>query len=258
MTQSSRRRLPAALDPGYAKVEQLQEILEQLAAASKPGTRLPSERELAERYGVARMTARQAMEGLVAKGLGYRVQGQGTFVAEPRIAQPQRLTSFTEDMASRGMRSTSIVLGQEVVPASAAVGRYLGLPAGAPVVRLERLRCGDGEPIALERAHLPAQRFAGLEEADLSEGSLYRLLAERFGCEVAGAEQRIAAVRLTEGEAHVLHAEAGLPAFLIERVTRDVSGRGVEHVRSLYRGDRYEIRTRLERHAEPGGKGGRG
>jgi DNA-binding GntR family transcriptional regulator len=140
--------------------EQLQEILEQAVARAEPGTLLPSERELAERYGVARMTVRTAIGGLV-----YRLQGQGTFVAQPRITQPAALTSFSEDMTARGMTASPIVLAHETVGASSAIARALKLPEGAPIVRLERVRCGDGQPIAVERAHLPAWRFRGVVHA---------------------------------------------------------------------------------------------
>lgn len=238
---------PERLLAGNAKGEQLQEILEQAVAQAEPGTLLPSERELAERYGVSRMTVRNAIGGLVARGLVYRLQGQGTFVAQPRITQPAALTSFSEDMTARGMTASSIVLAQEIAGASSAIARTLKLPEGAPVVRLERVRCGDGQPIAVERAHLPARRFPGLEQVDVTSQSLYGLLARRYGCRLAASDQRVSAVRLTAAEAHLLGASRELPALRIERVSFDGAGEPVEYVRSLYRGDRYELHTRLHR-----------
>lgn len=239
--------LPPALLDGLRKGEQLEEILEQLVAAGQPGSLLPSERELAEHYRVARMTVRSALSSLVAKGLIYRVQGQGTFVARRRIIQPATLTSFSEDMRARGMRPGSPVLGQEVVLASAQIAASLHLSVDDPVVRIERIRLGDGEPVAVERAHMPARRFPGLVDADLEHSSLYALLAERYDCHVAEADQWVAAVRLTEVEALLLGAEQGSPALQIERATRDQHGEVIEFVRSIYRGDRYELRTRLRR-----------
>ncbi len=239
--------LPVAIDHSQAKAEQLQEILEGLVGSLKPGNRLPSERVLAERYGVARMTARRAVDGLVAKGLAYRVQGHGTFVAEPRLEQPERLTSFTEDMRARGLQAGSVVLSQGVVPAPAIVARHLELPTDALVVRIERIRTVDGGPIALEWANLPAARFRDLEGVDLSDRSLYEVLARRWGVELAAAEQRVRAVALTEQEAKLLATEADRPAFLIERTTQERSGQIVEYVRSVYRGDRFELHHRLQR-----------
>lgn len=238
--------LPSRLHRRSGKGEQLQEMLERLIPALEPGSRLPSERELAARYGVARMTARTAIDALVAKGLAYRVHGHGTFVAEPRFFQPPGLTSFSEDMRARGLVPGGRILAQEVVPAIPHVARNLEVPEGSPVVRIVRIRLADREPIALERASLPAARFPGLEEADLAEGSLYGLLAERWGVAVDVADQRVSAVLLVEEEAELLETRPG-PAFLIERTTRDRSGSVIEYVLSLYRGDRYELHTRLHR-----------
>lgn len=239
---------------GGRKGERLQEILEEFVAANDAGQRLPSERELASRYGVARMTARGALDALAAQGLVHRVQGQGTFVSAPKLAQPSVLTSFTEDMAARGMTARSIVLGQEIVPASGAIALRLEIPAGQPIVRLERVRTGDDDPIALERSHLPARRFAGLEEHDLTAESLYEVLERHYGCVLATSVQRIASVPLSDAEAHLLHASPSSPALRIERVTRDTEGAAVEFVRSVYRGDRFELHT--EQHRVTSGSGG--
>src|SRR5439155_21853066 len=109
----------------------------------------------------------------------------------------------------------------------------------------------DGEPMALERTWLPAQRFPGLEDADLSDASLYALIAERWDTRVASADQWVSVVRLTDGEATLLGIVPDQPAFLFQRVTRDSAGAAIEYVRSLYRGDRYEVHTRLERLEPP-------
>jgi GntR family transcriptional regulator len=239
--------LPPRLSARRPKGEQLQEILEGVVGALDPGAVLPSERLLAQRYGVARATVTQAIDGLAARGLVYRVQGSGTFVAEPKFRQPLTLTSFTEDMRARGMTPGSVVRGQAIVPASEVVARHLALVPGTPVVHLERVRTADGEPMALERTHLPAQRLPGLEDADLTDASLYELLERRWGVRVAEADQWASVVRVTEEEAAMLHVSAEQPALLFQRVTRDPAGTPVEYVRSLYRGDRYEVHTRLER-----------
>lgn len=239
--------LPTALVDGLAKGEQLASILEQLVAASPAGAMLPSERDLAQRYDVARMTVRGAIGTLEARGLVHRIQGQGTFVTEPRLAKPVRLTSFSEDMRVRGMTPTSLVLSQELVPSDPAIGAALRRATSEPVVRIQRVRLGDGQPIALERTHLPAARFPGLERVALDHASLYAILADRYGCEVVAATQRIAAVRLTAAEAHLLHADPEGPALRIERLAVDRRDQPVEFVRSLYPGDRYEFHTEQRR-----------
>jgi GntR family transcriptional regulator len=249
--QTRRRGAPPeplpALESKQRKREQLQEILEGIIASLEPGALLPSERLLIERYSVARGTVVQAIEALAARGLVYRVQGSGTFVAEPKFRQPLTLTSFTEDMRARGMTPGSVVRNQAIVPAGEVVARHLALVPGTPVVHLERVRTADGEPMALERTHLPAQRLPGLEDADLTDTSLYELLERKWGVRVAEADQWASVVRVGEEEAALLHVSAEQPALLFQRVTRDPAGTPVEYVRSLYRGDRYEVHTRLER-----------
>lgn len=249
--KATRQRMLASLPPHLShqrpKGEELQEILEGFIANLEAGARLPAERVLAERYGVARATVTQAIDELASKGLVYRVHGSGTFVAEPKFRQPQTLTSFTEDMRARGMTPGSIVLAREVAPASAVIARHLEVVQGTAVVQIERVRTANGEPMALERSYLPAGRFPGLEAVDLTDVSLYTLLAERWGVWVAAADQWAAAVRLTEEEAKILGVDVEQPALLFQRVTHDQAGSIIEYVRSLYRGDRYEVHHRLER-----------
>jgi GntR family transcriptional regulator len=239
--------LPQNLSYQRPKGEQLQEILEGFITNLDPGTRLPSERHLAGRYKVARATVTQAIDELAGKGLVYRVHGSGTFVAEPKFRQPQTLTSFTEDMLARGMVPGSIVLACDLVPASAVIARHLQVAQDIDVVQIERVRTANGEPMAMERSYLPAARFPGLETSDLTDRSLYTLLAERWGVWVATADQWASAVRLTEEEAEILGVDLEQPALLFQRVTHDQSGNIIEYVRSLYRGDRYEVHHRLER-----------
>jgi GntR family transcriptional regulator len=240
-------RLPAELSSSQPRSHQLMAILEGLIASSSPGQPLPSERELAERYGVARMTARQVIETLASKGLVYRLQGSGTFVAEAKIAQPETLTSFSEDMKARGLAPGGLVLRQELRPAGDLVAARLNLPPGGEVVNIERVRTADGQPMAFETAYLPSHRFPGLESAELHGVSLYRLMEERWGVAVHVAHQWVAPVTLEPAQATLLGVRAGQPAFRFQRLTYDQAESPVEYVVSLYRGDRYEVHTRLER-----------
>jgi len=246
------RRLPPAapvdalapLDGSAPKGAQLRAALEQLIEGLGPGALLPSERMLAERFGLARMTVRRELDRLCADGLAYRVERQGTFVAERRIVQSDALSSFSEDILSRGMTPGGYVIAQEVIAAPDAVAAALERPPGLPVVRIHRVRTADGVPLAVEWVHLPADDFPLLERAPLDDRSLYRLLRQRYGVVFGEATQRASAVALSAEEAALLEAAAGAPAFLFRRVTRRVNGRVIESARSLYRGDRYEIDMR--------------
>ena len=174
--RAERDGLPRRL-PGGPKGQGLREILEGLVASLPSGSALPSERLLAERYGLARMTVRTELDRLAAGGSVYRLHGRGTFVAEPRVAQAGVFSSFTEDMRGRGLEPGSIVIAQELMEATTFLAGALEIAAGAPVARVERVRTADGRRMALERAHLPAERFPGVAEADFETGSLFDVLA---------------------------------------------------------------------------------
>jgi GntR family transcriptional regulator len=229
---------------GASKGQQLRTLLEELLVALGPGATLPSERVLAERYGLARMTVRKELDRLVAQGAVYRLQGRGTFVADLPIVQSEALTSFSEDILARGMTPGARVLAQELVGADGELAGALERAPGSVVVRLHRLRLADGLPMAIEWAFLPAEDFPGLERAKLGDRSLYEHLRRRFGVTFGLAEQRVSAVVLPAADAALLESQPGDPAFLFRRVTRRPSGRVIELARSLYRGDRYEIQIR--------------
>ena len=127
-------------------------------------------------------------------------------------------------MRARGMTPGSVIRSQAVVPASEVVARHLAIVPGSPVVHLERVRTADGEPMALERTHLPAQRLPGLESADLTDAFLYELLERTWDIRVADADQWASVVRLTGDEAAILQVDADQPALLFQRLTRDPAG----------------------------------
>jgi GntR family transcriptional regulator len=214
----------------------------------QPGEQIPSERELSERFHMSRMTVRHALNELVNEGILYRHQGKGTFVGRPKIRQNLRgLSSFTEDMISRGLRPGARVLSVEVVSAPYRVRHALGLPEQSQVVRLERLRLADGEPMALEVTHLPYPRFGGLVGEDLESTSLYHLLEGRFGINFGTALQAIEPALADAALARTLLVKEGSLLLLLERTTYSRQGEPIEFVSSHYRADRYRFEVQLER-----------
>lgn len=229
------------------KYHQIKEIIRDKIEKDEleAGQVIAPERELCEQYGVSRMTARQAVMELVNEGLLYRVQGLGTFVAEAKVRQGTgRLTSFTEDMRERGMEASSDVLGVEEQSAGPVVARMLRVDPGDRIVRVSRVRNADGKPMALETSHLLYETAKGIRGVDLSGRSLYEELG-KAGVEPVGAEQSYEAILVNDVESKQLGVPVGSPALLIERVTFDAEERPFEYVKSVYRGDRYRITTRL-------------
>jgi GntR family transcriptional regulator len=239
--------LPARLPRGVPKGQALRAILEDLLATLPPGSALPSERELAERYGLARMTVRGEIERLTAEGSVYRLHGRGTFVAEPRIAQAGALTSFSEDMLARGQVPGSTVTSSELVAADGFLAGTLEVKAGDACFRLDRVRTADGRPMAIEQVYLPLERFDGVDGIDFADASLFEVLEDRFGVTLGDAEQRVVAVAIKADEAPLLGVPEGAPGLRFHTVTRDQDGAPVLYAMSLYPGDRYEIALRQTR-----------
>jgi GntR family transcriptional regulator len=205
---------------------------------------IPAERDLARMLGISRVTVRKAFADLVAEGVLVQRQGSGTFVAPKaqRIEQPlSRLTSFTEDMRSRGIKTVADWLDRSTGLPTPEESLVLALSPGERVSRLHRLRRADGKPLAIERASIP-HRF--LPDPDLVGTSLYAALEER-GLRPVRALQRLHAVALTESEAELLDLPVGSPALFIQRVSYLPDGRIVEFTRSHYRGDSYDFVAEL-------------
>ncbi len=169
------------------------------------GERMPSERELATRYGCSVITIRHALGELVREGRIERTRGRGTFVLQPRIDRNiAGSMSFAEEMERRGLDPATRIVTERIEPAGAAVASTLGLAADAPVIYLERLRLGGGEPLILEQARLPAERFPGLLANDLEHRSLYDILAERYATRIVRARETVEPVMLHRREASLL------------------------------------------------------
>jgi len=195
------------------------------------------------------MTVRTEVDRLVTEGAVYRLHGRGTFVAEPRVAQAVMFSSFTEDMRARGLEPGSIVRSQELMEATSFQATMLEIPTGAPVALIVRVRTADSTPMAFERAHLPADRFPGVVEADFAHGSLFEVLA-RYGVVLREANQRVVGVAIGPDEAELLGVHEGQPGLLFHTLARDAVGAPAYYATSLYRGDRYEIELRQRREAD--------
>ncbi|MFV0458846.1 MAG: GntR family transcriptional regulator [Actinomycetales bacterium] len=231
--------------PAMAKYEWLRVVLlEHINERLRPGDPVPSERELADELDVSRMTARRALNALVSEGRIRRVPGLGSFVNEPTILLPIQLTSFTTDMNQRGYTSGAQTLSQSVGSADEEVAARLGIGSGTPVLTIVRLRSADLRPVAIERVHLVAGMVPGLEEVDLTDRSLYAVLADRFGLILDGGQQTITARAAEPEDASRLQMAPGSPVLHLARTTTS-RGRIVEFTASIYRGDRYELTTRL-------------
>jgi GntR family transcriptional regulator len=206
-----------------------------------PGVPLPTERELASLLSTSRSTVRQALTELVTEGRLVRRHGSGTYVAEPKLAWPLQMSSFTQQAASSGLVVESSFIAAERIRATDELAQLLQVSPGAAVHRLERLRKVNGAPMALEQSHLSAARFPGLPRAVRKAGSLYKVLDELWDVTVVGAVETIETAPASPREAGLLETDVGAPMMMLSRHSFDASNQPVEWVRSWYRGDRYKF-----------------
>lgn len=188
---------------------------------------------------------REAIGQLVSEGVLYRVQGKGTFVAAARIDSPLHLASFTEDMLRRGMAPTTRLLDIALAVPPVDEATALGVAAGEPVWRMERLRIAGGQPMALELGWFPESLVPRLDTHDLTR-SIYTLLAQAYGLTVDAAHQRVWAESADPRQAELMEVAERAPLLAFHR-TSSAGQLTVESTTSWYRGDRYQVHMSLER-----------
>jgi len=253
-TQSTGAARPPAAAPAdgaqaelrLPKYYQVKKQLLDLTSAMAPGSPVPPERELARLYETSRTTVRQALAELVVEGRLLRMQGKGTFVAKPKVAQVLELASYTEGMRQHGLHPQTRILDVGYVTADDHLANLLGIRTGGRVLRLHRLRLADGEPMSIDTSHLPARRFPGLRKQLERHASLYETLRTDYGIHLAEAEETIETVLADPHDAQLLGVDPGIPLLLLSRHAIDSTGQPVEWAQSWYRGDRYKFVTRLK------------
>lgn len=230
---------------GNPLYRQLENALKQAVtlALIKRGGVIPSERELSDRLGLSRVTVRKAIDGLVSDGFLDRRHGAKTIVSSRLEKSLATMTSFSEDMRSRGLEPGCIWISKEISRPSPTEMMALGISGSEKVVRLRRLRTADGVPIAIEMATLPA-RFV-LEPKAIGD-SLYEYL-QSTGALPVRALQRMQAKPGTEEERRLLATPDDASLLVMERRCFLADGQIVEFTQTKYRGDVYDFVIELMR-----------
>ncbi len=209
------------------------------------GAQLPNEAKLSEMLGISRITVRHALRNIEESGLLRREHGRGTFVRSSTvIAGVRGLTSFTQEMADRGLVVGSRVLEIGEMPAPEEISDALEVPLGTLVCKIRRLRSGDNQPIGVQTAYMPVSRVPGLSTMAEPLLSLYDMLRTRFGIVPQEAREIYRVGAMSEGDAALLELPVGSPVFIVRRIASDRQG-PFEFTVSTMRGDRYEIRSKL-------------
>ena len=239
---------PERILPIVLKHVQVREYVRELISGADPGSPAPSERELVQHFGVARMTVRQALDALVGEGLLERVPGRGTFVARAKINVQVRLSSYTEEMGRRGLKPGSRTLQARLESAGPGVARALEINAGDRVVHWQRLRLADDSPMCLEDAYLSDTVVPGFLDASLPD-SLYVELTRRDVLPTWGEDSVDADVAKAE-EAALLGIAVGASVLRIAR-RAFADSLAVVVSRSTFRADRYTLWVPLSRPNPP-------
>lgn len=206
-----------------------------------PGDRLPSEAELVERYGVARMTARQAIHELKTEGLVVSEHGRGVFVrsvpvvrrlASERFARKHRdegKAAFSAEAEKTGYTPSVDRIDVSEAPASVEIAERLGIDPGAPIVVRDRRYLANGEPVETAVSYLPAvlARGTAITEHDTGPGGIYARL-EESGHLLDHFVEEVAARMPTPDERRALQLSPGVPVLTVLRTAYDTTGRAVE------------------------------
>lgn len=204
---------------------QMETILEEKIARGEyvPGQRLPSERELAEQFGVSVITAKRALSDLTERGLLIRKQGKGTFVTAPKHTRDLRhIISFSEACQMNGTRAGGRVLEQMLVPTTEELRSQL-MCDSPQLVLITRLRSVDGVPMALEQNWMPpSYRF--LLDADLENRSLFETIYANRQVELVTARRTIDICYASVKIARLLEVRRGQPLLLVRSVVYDRDG----------------------------------
>jgi len=236
--QALRRKKPAH------RYEEIEGWLRDIVVSGKPGELIPSEVDIALKFDVSRMTARQAVLNLMREGLVDRKRGAGTFIADAPLHRREGiLFSFTEDMRRRGMVPSSKLISAKIEKGQPAELKSLGLTSGSQVVVIKRVRFADGTPLSLERVALIPEA-ADVLKTDLENGSLHEALrAINIVPHVASSwiTARVASAK----EAKDLKLQSNIPLLVEKRVIDDVKGNPIEFTETAYAANRYVVDMRL-------------
>ena len=208
----------------------------------EPGSKLPGEVEIAERFGVNRHTVRRAIAALADRGLVRAERGSGTFIEQQRIPYPIRpRTRFSEIVGGAGHTVSGRLVSSSTETCTADLAKLLKIKVGTPVIRLELLRHADRIPLCAATTWLEAARFPGAPAIYTSTNSITRMLT-RFGVRSYSRKStRVTAAIAESGDAAPLRVAIGRPLLVIESVDIDSDGVPVLATRSRFAADRLEL-----------------
>lgn len=228
---------------------QLREILrEEIIKGTREGEKIPSERELIEKFQVSRTTVREAVSGLVNEGLLEKRHGKGTYITSSASRPIEdwlgSLNSYNEVIESLNLKPGSKLLYKNKVTRPQHIQNILNVDE---FYVIERLRFADDIPIAIEKHYYPLEIGMKLAKFDLEKEPIYKLLESSLGIVLAEANQSISSKLPTKKDANNLGISQSMSVLETERMTYDPGGKIVEYYKAIYRSDKYVFRINLKR-----------
>lgn len=247
MTEKNFRRMGVRRTGGAPMYAQMSDILAaeiESGVRQAEGPQLPSESTLAQEFKVSRVTVRQALKRLEARGLIYSEQGRGYFKTANRMGGVSGFHSFTSEVQKAGGTPGTVVLECRVVdqlPPEMQSHLKVQHPANVSLLYLKRIRTINASPVAVEDAYLPMNMYPGIEALNLGEGSLYSQIEGRWGVVPAWTDALFEPVAATEEQAKALQVPTGSPLLTAWRVTLTDNDQVAEYVKSTYRGGDFML-----------------
>jgi GntR family transcriptional regulator len=230
-------------------------IKEQIqSGALNPGQQLPSESELSSTYDVSRVTVRHALSTLEAEGYIYKRQGLGSFVKEAAVRQQiQELTDFSEELKMAGIEATSKITFFKPVKNSPA-HVLLGVEPNKPVLQLERIRFGNGNPFAVDITWLPVLYGQLLDESELESRTIFDILETDFDIPIIEGRYKFAAVNADKSLAKKLKTKEDAALLMLHRCAKTIGSKMVYVQHRFYLSDKisYEIVLNRDQGEETG------
>jgi GntR family transcriptional regulator len=212
-----------------------------------PHTRIPSERDLCELWGLNRTTLRSAIGRLIEEGKLYNKLGSGTFVAPPKVVRNlQDLKSLAEYSHEYGSVLTSNVVSLTVLESNKKIAQKLHIPLGRKVYELVRIRAFDGEPTHIDTSYIEFERFPDFERFDFSKESFYHILKTEYQVQIVGGEEKIGITYASALEAKMLSIPVETAIFFLNGVIWDEKEIPIEYFTSVVRSDKVRFASVLK------------
>jgi GntR family transcriptional regulator len=215
--------------------------LDELLNEFYPGQKIPSERVLSERFGVARMTLRHAIETFILEGKLERRPGSGTYISNQCYSLSARCRSFSSEMKSRGLEPGNKLLVAKIISADKVNSSKLRIPLNAKILKFSRLRFGNDIPMAYQTTSIPVSYIGLIEDLEL-EGSLEDLLQNKFGITITTSQTEISGDFADQKIAKLLEIETTTPCLVKETIDMDQRSRSIMWNRTWYNAERFKIR----------------